>query len=226
MISVFYCEKKGKGFILEKNEIHHIKVLRKTLPTEILFTDGNGILYSGICEKDYTIKKYKIIEKSKNNEFVNVFFGICDKNRIKIILEKSTELGVKAFFPIITEKSSKYSLNQERAKNILKSAVKQSRRYYIPEYNEPVEIFNIDKKYFKNAYFGSIINNNKKIEISNKNEMNIFIGPPSGFIEKEEEFLISNGVKPFYLDSAILRTETFVISFLSIIHYLKGVGNG
>jgi len=169
------------------------------------------------------------VEKIENDkeEFVNVYFGVCEKNRMKYILEKCTELGVKSFNPVFTEKSDRYPLSFERANAILLSAIKQSRRYLLPIYNQAVNLEDIEPAKFKGMIFGAINGGEKQItqETITQN-VNILIGPPSGFTEREENYLLSKGAKSFYFDTAVLRTETFAVAILSIIHYLQGVKNG
>ncbi|MCK4523571.1 RsmE family RNA methyltransferase, partial [candidate division WOR-3 bacterium] len=107
MRSVFYCLKQNEKYIFDNNEKHHINVLRIKLPSTLLFTTGDGILYSGEVDADYNILSHRII-KETSNEFINIFFGICEKSRMKYILEKCTELGVKSFTPLFTDNSEKF----------------------------------------------------------------------------------------------------------------------
>ena len=220
MRSVFYCLKQNGKYIFDKNEKHHINVLRIKLPSTLLFTTGDGVLYSGKVDPDYNILSHRII-KETSNEFINIFFGICEKSRMKYILEKCTELGVRSFTPLFTDNSEKFHFKQDRANKIIRSAVKQSRRFVVPQYNEAMNIYDIESTIIKNSFFGSIENTSTKMCIDKK-EINIFVGPPSGFSEREEEFLIERGAKGFHLDTGILRTETFCVSIVSILHYLKG----
>ncbi len=220
MKPVFYCSKQNGKFIFDKNEKHHINVLRIKLPSILFFTAGDGVLYRGEIDSEYNILSYTIV-KETSNEFINVFFGICEKQRMKYILEKCTELGVKSFTPLFTDHSEKFQFKQDRASKIIRSAVKQSRRFIIPAYNESKNLFDIEPTIIKNSFFGSIDNDSSKI-CTNKKEINVFVGPPSGFSETEEQFLIENGAKGFHLDTGVLRTETFCVSIVSILHYLKG----
>lgn len=223
---IFFAQKKGETFFLPKDEIHHLSVYRIKIPSKILFTTGDGILFSGIVDKNGNLSEFKQVDHSYENEFVNLYFGLCDKNRMKFIFEKCTELGIKSFNPILTQKSEKYPLKNERVFSILKSAVKQSRRFKIPAYNEPVKLADLNFDKNVDSFFGSLDKKVKKTIEFKSESVNIFIGPPSGFTKEEEEFLIKMGVKPFFFDVAVLRTETFAVAFLSIIHYLKVEKNG
>jgi len=220
---IFFAEKKGERFFISEDELHHLSVYRIKTPSKILFTTGDGILFSGIVDMNGEISDFEKISATQENEFVNLYFGLCDKNRMKFIFEKCTEIGVRSFYPIITQKSEKYPLKQDRVFSILKSAVKQSRRFVIPKYHDPVNLFDIKFDKDVDSFFGSLEKKENK-SIGFKSEtVNIFVGPPSGFTKEEELFLIENGVKPFFFDVAVLRTETFAVSFLSILHYLRGI---
>ncbi len=220
MESVFYFEKdKGGSFIVPKEEIHHIEVLRIKLPSCIKFTDGEGSLYSCMMEQDYSISRVRQID-IQNEQSINVLFGICEKSRMKLILEKCTELGVKSFVPLFTEKSSSYPFSADKAEAVIKAAAKQSRRYFIPKYNEPVRLSELEGLYLDNSCYGAVADESNSGNLISA--VNVFIGPPSGFTENEEKMLIDRGALPVHLDTGILRTETFAISIISIIHYLRG----
>ncbi|PIP13412.1 MAG: hypothetical protein COX48_04300 [bacterium (Candidatus Stahlbacteria) CG23_combo_of_CG06-09_8_20_14_all_34_7] len=223
MEHIFWAEKDRDGFFLSKEEIGHLFVLRIPLPTEILFTCGDGFLYLGLA--DIKGRLNNIIKKEtsiKTN--IDIMFGLCSKNRIKYILEKCTELGVDSFTPLITERSERHSLDSDRAKKIIISALKQSRRYNIPEYREQMNLDSISPDNETILIFGAITDNPRKINVKGK-RISLIIGPPLGLTENEEKVLESKGAIPFHFDTGILRTETFAVSLLSIIHYLKGAND-
>lgn len=220
MESVFYFEKDKHGsFIVPKEEIHHIGVLRLKLPSPVKFTDGGGSLYSCMMDEHYSISHIQQID-IQNEQDVNVLFGISEKSRMKLILEKCTELGVKSFVPLYTEKSASYTLSHDKAESVIKAAAKQSRRYFLPKCNEPVRLAELEDSYFDDACFGAVTDGTERDNLITA--INVFIGPPSGFTENEEKMLIAKGAKPVHLDTGILRTETFAISVISIMHYLRG----
>jgi 16S rRNA (uracil1498-N3)-methyltransferase len=132
MEHIFWAEECRDGICLSKGEANHLSVLRINLPAKILFTFGDGSLYSGTADVNGRIISHSKIESSKKT-LINIYFGVCDKIRIKYILEKCTELGADSFTPVLTERSEKFSLNNERAKKIIVSALKQSRRFGMPE---------------------------------------------------------------------------------------------
>ena len=225
MDSVFCCTRNSKNeFILSKTELHHIvRVLRYKLPADIFFTEGKGVLYRGVVNSSGNILNYSEIRQSEQ-ENINIYFGICDRKRMRFILEKCTELGVRSFHPIITENSTAYALNQEQSERIIIAAAKQSRRFYVPCYYPPVSLYELNESVLNNALFGALQGStDNDIQTVLNGDINIFTGPPSGFSLAEEDYMISHNAKPFHLNTCILRTETFTIAVLSIIKYLQGI---
>ncbi len=99
---------------------------------------------------------FKLISKKKNENVpkveLHLFQAIIKKDNFEWIVEKCTELGVKAFHPIISERSEKKDLNLERLNKIAKEASEQSGRAEIPDIFEPAEfseaLNNFDGKLF------------------------------------------------------------------------------
>jgi 16S rRNA (uracil1498-N3)-methyltransferase len=70
--------------------------------------------------------------------------------------------------------------------------------------------------------FTDLNTSNKKIDLTKLtiNPTCVIIGPEGDFSEEErEEILKFNGVQPIKINDNILRSETAVISALSIINY-------
>lgn len=221
MNPVFYVQREGNIFRLRREEMHHMDVLRMSLPCSITFTDGQGCLFTGKADREGIITEYKRID-SKEPENINLYYGVCDRSREKMILEKCTELGVKSFNPVITENSEQYTINPDRAEKIIISAIKQSRRFVAPSYREKVLLTDMLQKDIKNALYGSL-SGSGSMELNINEDINVFIGPPSGFTETEERKMMEKGIMPFHMHSAVLRTETFAVAVLSVIKYLQGV---
>ena len=94
-------------FSLSKQESHHlINVLRKNIETEIWLIDGIGCVYSGIIQKfNNDVVSGQILEEfpkyGENNVQVVLGIGILKKDKINIVVEKATELGINKIAPIL-----------------------------------------------------------------------------------------------------------------------------
>ena len=159
---------------------------------------------------------------NKEKEIWLVFAPI-KSNYFNFMLQKATEIGVTKFFPITTERTIVRKINKEKINKILIEACEQSNRLTVPsiEKIQTLEKFLEDNKEI-NLIFGDLNTDNKKIELRDPlKPICILIGPEGDFSEKERiKILEFQGVQSIKLNQNILRSETAVISSLSIINYL------
>jgi len=153
------------------------KVLRRKKGDKLIILDNSGLEF--LCEiKQVTDKLVllKILERRENENDpklrVVLYQSIVKKDKMDLVFEKCTEVGVSEFHPLLSEHSVKLAFKGERAEKILKEASEQSRRGKMP-------------KLFKTEKFGAVIKN------TNKENINII------FHEKEKgnfliDFLINN----------------------------------
>ena len=139
------------------------------------------------------------------------------------MIQKATELGVTKFIPVITERTVVRNINYERLLKIVTEASEQSNRLSIPEIDKLQRL----DEFFKNnknlnLIFGDLNSDNKKLKINNKKLLCILIGPEGDYTEVEREKILKySGTQSIKLGNNILRTETAVISALSVINFLK-----
>tara|TARA_Y100001936_G_scaffold234012_1_gene260564 strand:+ start:21 stop:446 length:426 start_codon:yes stop_codon:yes gene_type:complete len=139
------------------------------------------------------------------------------------MLQKATEIGVTKLFPITTERTIVRKINEDRLNKILIEATEQSNRLTVPsiEKIQKLEKFLNENKNI-NLVFGDLNTENKKIELKDPSKpIAVLIGPEGDFSEAERAKILEfNGVQSIKLNDNILRSETAVISSLSIINYL------
>ena len=159
---------------------------------------------------------------NKEREIWLVFAPI-KSNYFNFMLQKATELGVTKLFPIITERTVVRKVNENRLNKIITEASEQSNRLTLPsiEKIQKLEKFLEHNKNI-NLIFGDLNTENKKIELEDLSKpICVLIGPEGDFSEKEKiNILKFKGVQSIKLSDNILRSETAVISSLSIINYL------
>lgn len=179
----------------------------------------------------------KIIEKIASNTeasvHITIFQGLPKADKMELIIQKCTELGVKEITPVemkrcvtkLDEKSSNKKI--ERWQKIAEVAAKQSGRDAICKINNVINIkniCNICQNYdivlvpYENEEKVSLKDVIKKFPQDVK-KIGIVIGPEGGFEEQEIEILRQNNCKIVTLGERILRTETVAIAVSSIILY-------
>ena len=230
----------GNEIIIDTEDVNHIKnVLRKQIGDNIIICDyEKNINYS--CKiKEFSKKEIfcEIIsmEKSQNesNVTIDIFQGLPKFDKMELIIQKGTELGVNSFIPVNFKRSvvkideKDFLKKIERWEKIAEAAAKQSGRDMIPLIKNIENVKNICKL-FSNydivlvAYENEKENHLKNIlrNIKNKNvKIGVVIGPEGGIDESEIELFKEAGAKIVTLGKRILRTETVALSMTSIINY-------
>ena len=139
------------------------------------------------------------------------------------MIQKATELGVTKFLPIIFERTVVRKVNRERLEKIVIEASEQSNRINVPTIEDVQDLNGFLKINSMDLIFTDLNSNTKKIDkskLTNK-PVCIIIGPEGDFSETERaEILDFKGVQPIKINENILRSETAVISAISIVNYV------
>jgi len=141
------------------------------------------------------------------------------------ILQKATELGVRKIIPIVSERTEVKELNIDRAKKIVIEATEQSNQLVPPEITNVTKLKDFLKTFNETSklLFADVNSkDNLKIEdLKNFKSLCILIGPEGDFSPLERESILQNrAVKPFTLSRNILRSDTAVISAISLVNFI------
>ena len=145
---------------------------------------------------------------------------------METILQKATELGVSKIIPIISERTEVKELNQDRAKKITIEATEQSNQLVPPEITEVIKLNDFLKKLDESTklLFADVNSqDNLKIEdLQGSKSLCVLIGPEGDFSPLEREAILGSlNVKPFTLSRNILRSDTAVISAISLVNFIN-----
>tara|TARA_B100000579_G_C22512615_1_gene702287 strand:- start:43 stop:756 length:714 start_codon:yes stop_codon:yes gene_type:complete len=216
--------------LLSKEHTHYVaNVMRLKRGSNINFFNKEGEWVSEIIflEKDRVEVKFlsKVKESAKSS---NIELAIClvKKNPMETILQKSTELGVERIIPIISERTEVKELNYERANKIIIEATEQSNQLNPPSISKEIKL-----KDFINSLNGSTKlifadinskNNLKHENIKDEKLKIVLIGPEGDFTPVERELILSYPkVIPLKLSKNILRSDTAVISAISLVNFIN-----
>ena len=168
---------------------------------------------------------------------ITIFQGLPKADKMELIIQKCTELGVKEIFPTQMERcvvkidSKTENKKIERWQKIAESAAKQSGQNNICKINNITNIKNICNficnydillvpyENEKNNSFKKEVQNLKSVGNEQGLKIAIVIGPEGGFEKHEIELLKQFGGKIITLGQKILRTETVAIAMVSSILY-------
>ena len=229
-----YFPKELKANLLSTLSIeqsHYIKNVMRLKPGDIisLFNAMHGEWDAKILNHDKESTEFKVEKLTKNKKLENdlwLAFSPIKKNPLDMMIQKTTELGIQKFIPILSERTIVKEINIERAKKIIVEASEQSNRISVPKIENLESLKNFLNQFPKNGcLFFCDINcekSNLKDILSKKIEgpVCILIGPEGDFSEKERQLIIEK--KEIYslsLATNILRAETAAIAAVTIVNY-------
>lgn len=216
--------------LLSKEHTHYVaNVMRLKRGSNINFFNKEGEWLSEIIFLEKNRVEVKFLNKIKDSiKTANIELAIClvKKNPMETILQKATELGVSKIIPIISERTEIKELNHDRAKKIVIEATEQSNQLTPPEISKIMKlkdfIINLDNS--TQLFFADVNskNNLKQDDVKGSNIKSILIGPEGDFSPSERELILSNAnTTPFSISKNILRSDTAVISAISLVNFIN-----
>ena len=228
---LFYPDELKTGLIskLSKNQSHYIKNVMRLKPGDniSLFNSSNGEWEGIIINQKNDLTEFRIkkfFRNQKESKDLWLAFSPIKKNPQDMMLQKTTELGITKFIPVICERSVVREINIDRAKKIVIEASEQSNRTSIPELLKIQNLRDFLKKFPSNGkiifcdinYKGEFLKN----FLLSQGPSCILIGPEGDFSEKERQLIVDNNkTVSLSLSRNILRAETAAISATSILNH-------
>ena len=228
-IRLFFSDTLSANMIdkLDKNQSHYLcKVMRVKENEVFSLFNKEGEWEAKVLGIFKNIVEFKIIKQLRQKETTKelwLAFSPIKSNYQNFMLQKATELGVTKFLPIIFDRTVVRKINKDRIEKIIIEASEQSNRINVPTIEEAQDLNGFLKKNSMNLIFTDLNSNIKKIDKSKFTDkpVCIIIGPEGDFSETEREKILSfKGVQPIKINENILRSETAVISAISIINYV------
>ncbi|MDX1961489.1 MAG: RsmE family RNA methyltransferase [Leptospiraceae bacterium] len=226
-----------------KNDVYVIKGRKYEHITKVLKSKVNDKLQAGVLNialGEFLIQKIdhdlKVIEGiffQRQNELtskfhrLNFYFAFQRPQTTKKILHLASLIGVGSINFFRAEKSEKSYEDSNLWKNdsyieemIL--GLEQGKRVNLPKVEKLKSIYNInfEKEFIVLEPNSKILFNEKKSLLEEMNPVMIFLGPESGFVEKEIEYLEKKGGICIKVSNSILRTEQAFAFSLSQIEFL------
>ena len=212
---------------LDKPQSHYlVKVMRIKENEFFSLFNSYGEWEAKVLEILKGIVQFKIIKQIRSKESskeIWLAFSPIKSNYQNFMIQKATELGVTKFLPIIFNRTIVRKINKERLEKIVIEASEQSNRLNVPLIEKAQNLKNFLKSNSMDLIFTDLNSDNKKIDkskLTNK-PICIIIGPEGDFSETEREEILSfKNVQALKINENILRSETAVISAISIINYV------
>ena len=228
-IRLFFSDTLSANMIdkLDKGQSHYLSKVMRAKENEIFsLFNKEGEWEAKVLGISKNIVEFKIIKKLRQKEITKelwLAFSPIKSNYQNFMLQKATELGVTKFLPIIFDRTVVRKINKDRIEKIVIEASEQSNRINVPTIEEAQDLNSFLKKNVMDLIFTDLNSNIKKIDKSKFTDkpVCIIIGPEGDFSETEREKILSfKGVQPIKINENILRSETAVISAISIVNYV------
>jgi 16S rRNA (uracil1498-N3)-methyltransferase len=232
MLPLFFSEElKGETnqctVFDEDTSRHIVQVLRMRKAGILQVTNGNGGLYTGEIVDDNK-KAVKVgLSNFTQLESPDKKATIClsllkNTNRFEWFLEKASELGVFQIIPMICDRTERQHFRMNRMRNILVSAMLQSRQCWLPDLPEPQPFQQIVEEARQEQKMIAHCINEKKLSLAQAMNRNIsshimLVGPEGDFTQQEVAFAIEAGFVGTSLGESRLRSETAALIAATII---------
>lgn len=229
-------------FIITGENARHItKVMRMTTGEEVIVVHDNTAYVCEIMAVDegVTVKQTgKTIASPEMPIQVDLACGLPKGDKLELIAQKATELGMHALIPFAAERSivkwddKKAKKNQERLQKIAQEAAEQSHRTMVPEVTQPISfkqlvqtfstydaVFIADEEDAKLAERTTFKEKLQALDISKHLKILCIFGPEGGISRKESHAMLEAGAQTMSLGPRILRAETAPFYALAAISY-------
>jgi 16S rRNA (uracil1498-N3)-methyltransferase len=228
MFYVPYLLPSAETLVLTEEESSHcIRVLRKQPGDEIQVLDGKGGLYTAAILDAHPKKcTAKVLNYCFKEPSVSVHIAVAptkNMDRIEWLVEKGTELGCTQFTFMLTKRSERTKVNMERIHKIAVSAMKQSKRVYLPILDAPIPL----NEFLTNHPGGWVAHCDDALprdQVDASGPFRMLIGPEGDFTPDEVKATLKANYRPVTLGDARLRTETAALKSIIILEGLAARG--
>ncbi|MFH2053733.1 MAG: RsmE family RNA methyltransferase [bacterium] len=242
----FFCEggpavshRPGDRVLLDEEESHHLRtVLRGGRDLILNLTDGCGHRFTGrVAGGDKRRVGVEILTCADDPAEIaeprlQLAVAVVKGKRFDWALEKAVELGVHHLLPLITDHGviEPGQGKQQRWQGILKAALKQSARSWLPAIEEPAPLADVLARLTGPAWFGAapaewpagdparpVFSPAPPAEGPVPATLTVLIGPEGGWSAAETDALRRWGAAPLSCGPHILRTETAAVAALVVL---------
>lgn len=218
---------------LDEKAAHHARVIRLNEGDGVQALNGRGWVVQGVISR---LSKKALELSVVRAEYhpqpggITLFVPVGDRDRMLWLAEKATELGIKAWQPVVWHRSKSVSPRgegaafREKVRARMIAALIQSRRFWIPDIHPELNLSEIPLLLQSGARFLMDINGDSFFTVASgtgglnpDNGIGLAFGPEGGVMPEEKQSLVASGFVTVSLGDAILRFETAGVAGISIL---------
>ncbi|PLX78645.1 MAG: 16S rRNA (uracil(1498)-N(3))-methyltransferase [Desulfuromonas sp.] len=226
----------GENVALPPDVVKHLQVLRLSVGSELTLLDGNGVVCRAILSTlGRGAATARILERRMEADStlpLTLLFGLPKGEKIELVLQKGTELGITTFWPVYTERGDRRIPDERLAKRMLRwqrivrDAAQQCRRDFLPQLMSPqplsealTQVKGVCRLVPWEEEVRSLA---ASLPQNPPASVAVLIGPEGGLTAEEVKLSESHRFARVSLGRRILRCETAGIAVAAILQYLYG----
>ncbi len=219
---------------------HMARVLRLKVGTRVLLADGEGLERMGVIDKIHKDSILVILQESTASPVtgegprITLFQGLPKGEKMDLIVQKSTELGVSEIVSFIADRTvarlttEREPVRVDRWQRIAREAARQSGRASVPRVaiaksleealvscHQSVRLLLWEEE--RETRLKEAL-----ARFSAPESIALIIGPEGGISPEEASAAFAGGFIPVSLGRRIVRTETASIVMLAIVQFYWG----
>lgn len=226
----FYVPEVDSGELPQEEAAHALRVLRLREGSPLMLMDGKGSFY----EAELTLIKkntanFRVLStlpqtKAWQGHIHLAMAPTKNLERTEWALEKMTEIGFDEFTPLICDCSERRILKKERLERIVISAVKQSRKPWLPIIHDVQTFRDFMETPFPQEMQRFICHCQMdtlpelRTQMSRNHDILVLIGPEGDFSLDEIASAESRAFRAVSLGRSRLRTETAALVATHLMH--------
>jgi 16S rRNA (uracil1498-N3)-methyltransferase len=213
---------------------HVSRVLRLRAGDALTLFNGRGGEYAGSIDRSdagevtVAVGEQRALER-ESPLALTLAQGVSRGDRMDLVVQKATELGVSCIAPLLTERSVVRLDPQQAARKVAHwrgiaiAACEQSGRNRVPEVATPLALreFTGIARAVGAAGARLLLCPGAALRLDDVappvTEVTVLIGPEGGLTDSEEELARTAGFTPVRLGPRVLRTETAAIAALALL---------
>src|SRR3954447_6001998 len=225
----FVPEVRNKSAEIQGEDARHLtQVLRVEVGQKYEISDNQDVYLAEVEIARKQLVGFKVLEQLPAEQVlvpVDLYLALIKFERLELLLEKATELGVASFHLVQAERSERgleraAPKRMQRWRRIVLEASQQSRRRRMPQLYDPVQLKDaLDVEAGYKLFLDERRDGHTVLDAVQKpSHTAVLVGPEGGWPDHERESLIAAGWTPISLGPLVLRSETAGIAALSLLN--------
>ncbi|HSP19137.1 MAG TPA: RsmE family RNA methyltransferase [Myxococcaceae bacterium] len=214
--------------------LHHLRVARVVPGEAVEVFDGRGRAWAAWLESlddAVAVLRLGAVRQGATGRTIVLLQGFPKGDKLELVLQKATELGVSAVWPVLTARSvarpraDALGARQARWQRIVEEAARQSGRADVPEV-AALRPLDTAVRALAPGVRLLVLDEEERGErlghAAGDGPVALVVGPEGGLAREEVDALRAAGGVTVALGPLVLRTETAALAAIAVLRHLDG----